>query len=200
MNRVRLVLATVLAAVVAVLVAPLSAQAAGSAEASPLAVQACSGGELDFCLAPQNLVLSSSAPYCTPFSDGLEWQSYTDANGVQQLWTYSNGSHACIQINYYPTLENYNCYYYFYVPANGYANGDIVFGWWDSSGVKHYATVVNENDVSGWVQLEMNDPNGISGGASNVTKISFQDNNGQTAGSTVMGWGNSSAYGIEEFC
>jgi hypothetical protein len=122
-------------------------------------------------------------------------------DGVQQYWTYSNGSHACIQVNYYPVTETgYNCYFYFYVPDNGYANAHITFGWWDTGGTKHYANVVNENVLSGWTQLQMNDPNGFTGGAVGVTKIQFQDNNGDAAGSSYIGWGVSSSFGIEEVC
>jgi hypothetical protein len=38
--------------------------------------------DLDFCLAPQNLELSTFPPYRTPSGNRLEWESYVDANGV----------------------------------------------------------------------------------------------------------------------
>lgn len=191
MKRLTSILSTLSLAGVGLIAIPAAAQASATA---------CAGGlGSTYCLGPVNDTLSTSGPYCTPFSDGNEWQSYTDANGVHQLWTYSNGSNACIQINYYPVIEDENCYFSFYVPDNGYANGKIVFGWWDTSGNKHYATAVDENTSSGWVELDMGSA-GFLGGASDVSRISFQDNNGQTAGSTYIGWGNSDLYGIQQVC
>jgi hypothetical protein len=162
-------------------------------------LQPCSDNQLEHCLAPQNIELSTSPPYCQTFPNGLEWEPFTDHNHVAQLYTFSNGSHACIQVNYYPVVNNRNCYYSFYVPDNGYANAHVVIGWWNTSRKKYY-TSVPEATSAGWYDLNMNDPSGISGGAVNVTKISFQDNNGQTPGSTYIGWGNESGYEMEQFC
>lgn len=175
-----------------------------SAPASASNTSPCTPGYLSYCVAPSNVTLSTSPPYCTPFPDGREWQNYTDANGVSQLWTYSNGSHACIQVNYAPVYDNsHACYYYFYVPYNGYANAPVTFGWWDSSGKKHYANVVNEatSPPSGWVELYMNGTNVFDPAqAIGVTKIQFQDNNGANPGSSYIGWGVATGYGIEQFC
>lgn len=193
MKRITVTAAALAVAGAGMIAIPATAQAATTP---------CSGDSMTFCLGPVNDTLSTASPNCTPFADGQEWQSFDDANGVSQLWTYSNGSNACIQINYYPQVESgYNCYYYFYVPDNGYANGKITFGWWDTSGAKHYAAPVDESTSpsTGWVQLDMG-PGGFLGGASNVTRISFQDNNGQTPGSTYLGWGDSNIYGIQEVC
>ena len=163
---------------------------------------ACQPSSGFYCLAPQNIVLSTSPPHCQPFPDGREWQDFTDGNGVHQLWTYSNGGNACIQVNYYPPADSRACYYSFYIPFNGYADAHITFGWWDNNGVKHYANVVDEKPNSGWYQLYMNGGSGVIDKASaiNVKKIQFQDNNGDAPGSSVIGWGDSGSFGISELC
>jgi hypothetical protein len=74
------------------------------------------------------------------------------------------------------------------------------YGWWDSSGTKHYASVVDENTNDVWYYLNMNQPGASGGTAEGVTRISFQDNNGQAPGSTYIGWGNSASYGIDQLC
>ncbi len=102
---------------------------------------------------------------------------------------------------YVPTAVRYGtgCAFFFYVPQDGFANAHISFGWWNSSG-KHFAARFDEAPTYGWNVLYMNgasDPSYLAGG---VTKIQFQDNNGDTPGSTVIGWGASAAYGIEAIC
>jgi hypothetical protein len=197
-TRVILVLAPIIT--VFGLVNPTTASAASGSlspcQSIPSAYQYCVG-------ASQPIDLSTAPPYCTPFSNGLEYQTgYKDANGVSQDWTYSNGSHACVQVNYHPVIDTtHACYYFFYVPDNGWANADITFGWWDTNGVKHYANVENEANDSGWVELHMNGTNVIDPAqAIGVEKIQFQDNNGQTPGSAYIGWATPSNYGIEEMC
>ncbi len=114
-----------------------------------------------------------------------QYFSATDANGVGIQWTYSNGSNACVRVHYNGVRDGRTCEYWFYVP-NGFATGTIVFGWWDWNNVKHYASL-NENPVSGW-QFAFT--------ATNLQYIEFQDNNGQSPGSTQIGWANQSDYGF----
>ena len=191
-------LAAVLIAVASVLTALLFAAAPAQAAAS-----ACNTAENNYCLAPSIVTLSTASPNCTPFSNGKEYQVYNNpVDGVQQDWTYSNGTNACIQVNYTTSaaVQANQCAFYFYVPQDGNANADIVFGWWDQSGVKHYATLFDESPVYGWQVLHMNGPNDDIYIAGGVTRISFQDNNGQTPGADVLGWGDSASYGIDAVC
>lgn len=178
--------AAVLAAGSATVLAP------GSAEAAITATACSSNVPGQHCLGPATLTLSSALPYCEPFSDGYEWQTYVDRNGVKQLWTYSNGSNACVQVNYTPYNTSATCTFKFYVPYDGYADADITFGWWDGSNTKHTVTI-NEatSPASGWVTVFS---------APNVRHISFQDNNGQTPGAYYLGWGDSAAFGFWQDC
>jgi hypothetical protein len=97
-------------------------------------------------------------------------------------WTWSNGGKACLKAQYNPPANGGNCAFYFYVPSN-YATANVVFGYWTTDGVKHYASL-NEAQVSGWT---------FAFRARNVNRIEFQDNNGQTG--TQIGWGANNNFG-----
>lgn len=162
----------------------------------------CVSGLFSGCLAPAMKNLSTSPPNCQPFSNGQEWFYATDSVGVAQAATYSNGSTACMVVDYYPqTIVSYGsyapCFYYFYVPVNGYANANITFGWWDSAGQKHFAAVVPEATTSGWYPLKLDSADDPIAG---VQRLSFQDNNGQPAGQYYLGWGVNGSYGIAQQC
>lgn len=168
----------------------------------------CNGGgggdTTTSCWQADPIGLSFVPPYCKPFPSGLQWNFWKDQNptgGVEQEWTYSNGSHACTQVNYNfgSSLSNDICSFWFYVPVGGFANAHIAFGWWNSTG-KHFASWVDENTAEGWIQLNMNGPVRGSTDAIDVTRISFQDNNGDAPGSTVIGWGDDPQHGLTVQC
>jgi hypothetical protein len=90
-----------------------------------------------------------------------------------------------------------------YIPDNGYADANVIIGWWTTNSTTHvttkyYAAVVHEATTAGWIELNMQEPAYPDGGAADVNSLQFRDNNGQTG--TVIGWGANKYYGIKEVC
>jgi hypothetical protein len=174
------------ALVASVLAAVLGITATGGpAVAGPPAprtasVSPCNGW---YCLGPSVTVLESNTTAC---QGSTQYFGGTDHNGVGVNWTYSNGGHACVNVSYRPAYTSLSCSFWIYVP-NEYATATVYFGYW-SNGVKRIVSL-NEATVDGWVYL-FNAPY--------VSKIDFQDNNGQTG--TRIGWGSSATYGIAQYC
>ena len=137
-------------------------------------------GNRPYCNGAQVTVLERNTANC---QGNDQYFNTNDLNNVPISWTYSNGSHACIRVRYTPPGDDANCDYWFYVPR-GHATAPIVFGYWDKSGTKRYASL-NENTHEGWT---------FAFKARSVNRIEFQDNNGQGTGQ--IGWGNGSGYGF----
>jgi hypothetical protein len=151
------------------------------------------------CIGPVIPYQTVQNQYCTPFSNGYEYQTAADAAGVAQMWTFSNGSHPCIEVDWYEGgYRGVECYFYLYVPDNGYANAKVYIGWWNhDEQIKRFATTVDENTTAGWIKLNMNGGY-ADGGAKDVSYLQFKDNNGQTG--TYIGWGAGSSHGMKEVC
>ncbi len=156
------------------------------------AIVTCSGVGFQHCLQPNITTLARNTTTC-PGSN--QWFTGTDSS-TNIGWTWANGGNACVRVDYYPVLAS-NCTYTFYVPDN-HASANIIFGYWTSDGVKHYFPALNENPTSGWNTLNAVGSNGFLIPVSNVTRISFQDNDGQTG--IQMAWGMSANYGIGQQC
>jgi hypothetical protein len=118
-----------------------------------------------------------------------QWLDATDLNNVPIHYTFANDTRACMRVRYdmYPTTTT--CAFWMYVPKK-YATGDITFGWWDTNGDKHYWWI-NENAVDGWQYIFS---------ASMVTRIEWQDNNGQFVNSTALGWSSEDEHGFAQRC
>lgn len=147
---------------------------------------ACTDTSSQACLSPFITVLENNTSACP---GNQQYFTATDLAGNPIYWTYSNGSHACVSVDYYP-VSTATCRYWFYVPE-GHATANVIFGYWTTDGVKHYAPTLNENPVFGWQPIFT---------SANVTRINFQDNNGQTPGSTEIGWGAEAADGLAQTC
>jgi hypothetical protein len=161
---------------------------------------ACAAGSdslsAGYCLAPSTFQLNYDTHQCPPFPDGRQWQNATDLNGVPELWTYPNGSTACIEVDYHPSQAYDNCDFYFYVPYGPTWKSStslVKFSYEDVQGTWHSATV-DENPVSGW-QLAFTSQIAIH-------LISFTDANGRgPTTSEEIAWGNQGTqFGIWQFC
>lgn len=152
------------------------------------------------CIGPSIPYQTVQNQYCSVFPNGYEYETATDAAKVPQMWTFSNGSHPCIEVDWYEGgYQGMECYFYFYVPDNGYANANVYFGWWNhDDSTKRFASTVDENTSAGWIKLNMHDPRFTDGGAQDVSYLQFMDNNGQTG--TYIGWGADSSHGMKEVC
>lgn len=185
------------------LITPMDAASASSIDTS-----ACStDGYTVFCLSPNMPFPSETSQYCSTFSNGLDYETAVDTAGVHQDWTYSNGTHPCLAVDWYPVpWSNLECQFYMYVPDNGYADANVYIGWWtdetpsgsSTAATKYFAATLPEATTAGWVKLNMKEPGFSDGGALDVVKLQFMDNNGQTG--TVIGWGAGSDHGIREEC
>jgi hypothetical protein len=123
-----------------------------------------------------------------------QYFSATDNYGLPVNYTYSNGSHACVRVSFTPVTKLTNCEFWFYVPA-GWGTANVIFGYWVKDPVlgtttKYYASI-NEDPYEGWHKVFT---------APNVTAINFQDNNGQTPGDYLIGWGNGTSRGLRQQC
>lgn len=105
-------------------------------------------------------------------------------------WTYSNGNHPCVRVDF-PIDDGTSCDFFFYVPNAHATTRHLVFGYWTSDGAKHYFPTVDENSTYGWKKLTTSQ-------IDHVTRISFQDNDGEPG--TQIGWGSQPLYGIGEAC
>jgi hypothetical protein len=130
-------------------------------------------------------VLESNTSAC---QGSTQYFAATDYSGVPVFWTYANGSHPCIRVTYHPRTTTSTCTFQFYVP-NGFATANVIFGYWTTDGVKHYASI-DENPRQGWYTIFS---------SANVTLINFQDNNGQ-AYPLRLGWGYDHAHGLIQQC
>jgi hypothetical protein len=186
------------------LIAPMD-----TASASAIDTSTCSSdGYTVFCLPPDMPFPSETSQYCSTFSNGLDYETAVDTAGVHQDWTFSNGTHPCLAVDWFPVpWGNLDCRFYMYVPDNGYADANVYIGWWTNespSGVplqtttKYFAATLPEATTAGWVKLNMKEPGHADGSALDVVKIQFMDNNGQTG--TVIGWGAGADHGIKEEC
>jgi hypothetical protein len=149
------------------------------------------------CVPPAEATLGSNSAACPGSS---QYFPATDAHSVPIWWTYSNGSTGCVKVSYTPQAKTgpVVCEYWFYVPA-GDATGQIVFGYW-VGGTKYYYTL-NEEPVSGWQPILTNwNGSGYFVNSAQPSSIGFQDNNGQTPGAYLLGWGRDSNHGVMQFC
>lgn len=156
---------------------------------------ACVNDAKDFCRTAEPAHVGSG-PACTPFADGNYWETTNDALGHPIGWTYANGSTPCVRVSFTARAVPTTCMFWLYVP-DGHATATFTLGWTDSSGGHHTTEPVNENSVTGWSLITMNNPS--NRGAVNVTSLYFQDNNGQSY-PAELGWGSTNAYGIWQAC
>jgi hypothetical protein len=117
-----------------------------------------------------------------------QYFSDNDVNGVAITWTYANGSHACVKVTYTPRTTSSYCAFRFFVPS-GHATANVIFGYWTTDGVKHYASL-DEAPRDGWYTVFS---------SANVTSVGFQDNNGQ-AYPLQIGWGTDRYHGMRQEC
>jgi hypothetical protein len=117
-----------------------------------------------------------------------QYFSGTDVNGVPIWWTYAGGSHACVRVRYTTRVTTSSCTFKFFVPT-GHATAVIYFGYWTTDGVKHYASI-DEGPREGWYNIFS---------SANVTRIEFQDNNGQ-AYPLQIGWGRDYWHRLVQQC
>jgi hypothetical protein len=145
---------------------------------------ACSGLSAVVCTGGTATVLDSTCP-----GGQQQWYDATDGNNVAVHYTNSGDTRACMRVRYdmYPTSRS--CSFWMYIPK-GYATGSITFGWWDTNNVKHYWSI-DENYVDGW-QFIFN--------AANLTRIEWQDNNGQQTNSRYLGWSSDNQHGFAQRC
>jgi hypothetical protein len=156
--------------------APPKTPTGSATPCSQLNAVVCTGGTAT--------VLDSSCP-----GGNQQWFNATDLNNVAMHFTYADDTRACMRVTYttYPTSRD--CAFWMYVPK-GNATGDITFGYWDTSGTKHYWWI-NENAVDGWQYIFS---------APNVTNIQWQDNNGQYPNSAELGWSSDNQHGFAQRC
>ncbi len=160
----------------------LIAQKTSQANISPVPCGPSNGAAHENCYAPY-ITLNKN---CT----GTQYWNTTDYSNVPISYTYTNGSSVCVSATYSTINDSRNCSYEFYVP-NGYATASFVIGYVEA-GVHHRSGVINENNITGWYTFLSN--------VHNVTSFDFSDNNGQTPGGYLIGWGSDWHYSLLSWC
>ena len=123
-------------------------------------------------------------PACGTLTDNVF--GFNDDSGVPSDFTYTNGSHWCVRVDWYipPPPKEASCAVNFYVPI-GKATALLPVGLIDSAGRKTVVTIDESGAYGDTVVI------GKPAGVDNpITHVNIGDNNGQQPGSAQIGWGN----------